>query len=176
LQRREVRRRGGGALDVVPIESGEQKRWRHIDDGLSVAVEYTLRQKREVGAHRQRDPRVTCAGTDPAANQREIRAGFAADRRDDGRARCDDVTIDGERWLGQRAEYRKEEGNRPDDSYRTNARNAARVAAAGCLCNQGGHVVAPEAAQSSESSELPKILRGHELLLATIVLNHRPQV
>jgi len=133
LQRREVRRRGRGSLDVVAIEGGEQKRWHNIHDGPAVAIEHALRQKREVRAHRQGDARMRGAGTDTAANQCEIFAGFADDGRDDGRARRHDIPIDCERRLGQRAQCGEEEENRPDDSYGEDARNDALVVAAACL-------------------------------------------
>jgi hypothetical protein len=130
LQRREVRRRGRGSLDVVAIEGGEQKRWHHIDDGPAVGVEHALRQKREVRPHRQGDARMRGAGTDTAANQREILAGFADDGRDDGRARCHDIPIHCERRLGHRAHGGDDQGNDPDDRGDADARNDALVGAA----------------------------------------------
>jgi hypothetical protein len=154
-QRREVRRRGGGALNVVAIEGGEQKRWRHRDDGAAGAVEHALRQKREVRAHRQRDARMRRAGTDPAANQREVFAGVADDGRLDGGARGHHIAIDGQRGLGQGSQWRENQGECPEDHCRAQPPRDAPIAAAAsaCLSNKGGHVVAPEAAQSSESSE-----------------------
>jgi hypothetical protein len=154
-QRREVRRRGGGSLNVVAIEGGEQKRWRHRHDGAAGAIEHALREQREVRAHRQRDAGMRRAGTDPAANQREVFAGVADDGRHHGGARGHHVAIDGERGLGQGVQWRENEGKRRAGRRRAQAPHDALVAAAAsaCLSNKGGHVAAPETAQSSESSE-----------------------
>jgi hypothetical protein len=74
------------------------------------------------------------AGTDPAANQREVFTRVADDGRHDRGARGHHITIDGERGLGQGSQWRENQGKRPEDRCRAQAPHDALVAAAAAPC------------------------------------------